>query len=77
MNCFQVFGADFIVDNNLKPHVIEMNSWPNMNNPFREYDEVLTEFFHHFYHDLAKPHLNHQPFDSEYFIRIYTDVGAA
>ena len=77
VNCFQVFGADFIVDNNLKPHVIEMNSWPNMNNPFREYDEVLTEFFHHFYHDLAKPHLHHQPLESEYFIRIYTDVGAA
>lgn len=75
-NCFQVFGADFIIDRDLNPHVIEMNSWPNMNNPFREYDEVLKEFFHHFYHDLVRPRLNDEPLSSEYFMRIFADSGS-
>lgn len=75
-NCFQVFGADFIIDRDLNPYVIEMNSWPNMNNPFREYDEVLKEFFHHFYHDLVRPSLNDEPLSPEYFMQIFAHSGS-
>ena len=70
-NCFQIFGVDLIIDREFQPHVIEVNSWPNMNAPSTEHQHLLSEFFHHFYFDLIKPCLSGSEMQgSDYFIYI-------
>jgi hypothetical protein len=30
-NAFQIFGLDILIDNNLQPHILEINSNPSLN----------------------------------------------
>ena len=70
-NCFQIYGVDLIIDKDMQPNIIEVNSWPNMNAPSPEHQDLLSQFFHHFYFDLVKPFLSGAPTpQSDYFVTI-------
>lgn len=73
-NYFQVLGLDLIFNNNLDPHIIEINSWPNMSVPYGNYKLILQEFFTNFFNDIVIKKLSNEPItETEYFLELKTE----
>lgn len=73
-NCFQVLGLDIIFNNNFDPHIIEINSWPNMSVPYGNYKLILHEFFTNFFNDIVIKKLSNASInETDYFIELKTE----
>lgn len=66
-NCYQVFGLDYIFDNNFNSYLIEINSWPNMSVPYGKYKDILNNFFSNFIEELVLPTLKNDTIQTKYF----------
>ena len=66
-----MIGSDIILDQDLKPHLIELNSWPNMQVPYGKYKLILIEFFSKFLNQIVLKKLkNEEITETEYFCKL-------
>ena len=52
INCYQILGLDYILDNNLTPYLIEINTYPDLsasNNVVKEINTSIINDFYEFY----------------------------
>ena len=49
INCYHILWLDYILDNDLNPYLIEVNSYPNLETGYKVIKEVNTSMLNDFY----------------------------
>ena len=66
-NCFQILGMDFIINKNMNPYLVEINSWPSLHVPY----EIIKEFFSNFLTFIIIPKMQNQSIkETSYFKKL-------